>query len=75
MGSSWPCRVTHTSDRAPVAPPGRYTSAPVRETLNSAAPLASVVTDSTTGTGSLPTSSFTGSNRTARSVPATAYTR
>ena len=47
----------------------------LRERLNSAAPLGSVLTDSTTGTGSLKTSSFIGSKRTARSVPATAYTR
>ena len=65
-------RDPHERPRDSRAAPGTYTSAPVRETLNAAAPVASVVTRSTTGTGSLPTSSVTGSKRTARSVPATA---
>ena len=54
------------------APPVTYTSAPVRETLNSAAPVGVVVTASTTATGWLPTASVNGSKRTACSVPATA---
>ena len=47
---------------------------PVRESANCAAPVAIVNTCSSTGTGSLRTSSRFGWNRTARSVPAAAYT-
>jgi len=54
MGSSRPCRSTHTSVRpapwSPPAPPGPYTKVPSRAISNAAAPVSVVITCGNTGT-------------------------